>query len=547
MLTIQQAQRLLRTGAISSEQLVLYCHARATAGNNCNNAYERTVDQHTLVQQARQSDARRQQGTLLSPLDGIPFSAKANLAVASQPLTAGSDILRTAAASVGYNAQVVEAMLSSGAVLTGITAMDEFGMGSLGTNRSKGMPAAVKNPMKGWHGHDRHIDDEEMKTRILSNTTNITKNTNNTHFNYYYYYYYSPGGSSSGSAVSVAQSAALVSLASDTGGSVRLPAAWCGIAGYKPAYGTLSRDGLVAYASSLDTVGILAPTAECIAAVMKQLLFQQQTQPRRDSTLRKQQSVSHSTTTTNRLEGFKVAIPTAFVVKEMPPEIRDNWWNAAQQLERQGATIHIDETISPRILQQALAAYYVLACAEASSNLARYDGFRYGQAAHFDLSSSLPNNNHTTLLEQQYAHTRTLGFGPEVIRRILCGTAVLSSNRYHSHYEAAAKLRAVLAQQMRSVLNEYDVLLVPTTLHPPLRLDDSSSRNNNNSTESMANDIMTVPGSLGGFPCLAVPYGQWKHDSSHRPPCAMSVQFIAAQHDDAKLFQAAAALQEFYG
>ncbi|GAX25744.1 aspartyl-tRNA(Asn)/glutamyl-tRNA(Gln) amidotransferase subunit A [Fistulifera solaris] len=539
MLTIQQTQRLLQTGAISSEQLVLFCVARAATVSD---AWERRIHTQTLLEQARQSDFRRAQNKLLSPLDGIPFSVKANLAVASLPLTAGSAILQTNAC-VGYHAQVVDALLQSGALLMGTTAMDEFGMGSLGMNRPKTTTSRTKNPISGWHRHRKMFSDEEMIHMILSCSETINKTQQQDDESTVIY---SPGGSSSGSAVTVAQQAALFSLGSDTGGSVRLPAAWCAITGFKPTYGRLSRDGLVAYASSLDTVGILAPTVSCLSVVWEELLQQQSRQPRQDSTLRSTLSNdanptrASASTRQQLLEGVKVAVPTAFVVKEMSQQVRDNWKNAARQLEEMGATVHVTDTITPQVLQQALAAYYVLACAEATSNLGRYDGFRYGSAADCGWMNAVREDEQpqskSSLLEQQYAKARTRGFGSEVIRRILCGTSVLSSDHYHTHYEAAAKLRAVLAQQMRNVLKQYDVLLVPTTFNMPPRIDEANSID---STAMMANDIMTVPASLGGFPALSIPYGHWE-----AVPFAMSMQLVAAQQDEHTLFRVSQALQD---
>jgi aspartyl-tRNA(Asn)/glutamyl-tRNA(Gln) amidotransferase subunit A len=540
MLTIQQAQRLLQRGAISSEQLVLFCIARAAT---ISDAWERRIDTHTLLEQARQSDLRRTQNKILSPLDGIPFSVKANLAVASLPITAGSAMLQTNAC-VGYHAQVVDALLQSGALLMGTTTMDEFGMGSLGINRpkSKTTTSLTKNPISGWHHHTKLFSDEEMIQTILHSPGTIgtsRRHDDDTTV-------YSPGGSSSGSAVTVAQQAALFSLGSDTGGSVRLPAAWCAVTGLKPTYGRLSRDGLVAYASSLDTVGILAPTVSCLSIVWEELLQQQIRQPRQDATLRSsrndavQKHSSSSAIGQRLLEGVRVAVPTAFVVKEMSPQVRDNWKNAARHLEQMGATVHVIDTISPQVLQQALAAYYVLACAEATSNLGRYDGFRYGSTADCDWTDAVREIDHPqskfSLLEQQYAKTRTRGFGSEVLRRILCGTSVLSSDRYHTHYEGAAKLRAILAKQMQDALEQCDALLVPTTFNMPPRID---ATNSIDSTAMMANDIMTVPASLGGFPALSIPYGQWE-----RAPFAMSMQLVAAQQEEHKLFRVAQALQE---
>ena len=424
---------------------------------------------------------------------------------------------------------------------------------------------------------------------------------------------YVTGGSSCGSAAAVAHGSSLISLGSDTGGSVRLPAAWCGLVGYKPTYGLLSRHGLVAYASSLDTVGVVATSVHCASVALDCLLQDRwprsksetepplvtitdstQTWPPSDLYLNLRQfseadppwdKKKHdgSTSPSLSLAGIRVGIPAAFVVSEFPDNVTQAWDQAASYLETRGAVVEMVgcNHISPKVVQQSLAAYYILACAEASSNLARYDGFRYGNAAcehglaqilareadKGEDASTLPS-----LLEQQYAAARTTGFGPEVQQRVLLGTSVLSSDRFHTHYEAAAKVRALLTHQLHKVFDSYDVLLVPTCVStaPPKLYSNSNNINGDNqgllhldATEMLANDVMTVPFGLAGLPAISVPFA--KHascsTSDHARTSQLSsssaglieeprslfcpgLQLVAGRHGEVILMQVAAVLQE---
>jgi aspartyl-tRNA(Asn)/glutamyl-tRNA(Gln) amidotransferase subunit A len=532
-LTVRQAARLLDGGLVTSEQLAGFCHSMAMAGEGIwgLNAYTSLVDREELLDQARQSDGRRGEGKSLSIFDGIPISVKSNMAVKSVPLTAGSRILgmgRSEAHPCGYDADTVKILNQDcGALLVGVTSMDEFGMGSLGNNipMVDGKGSVTKNPLpylrnlnlvdNSAEGRLGRVDEDELGLGLLADMIRLPHDKILEHHTRAFEdetdgAIYSAGGSSCGSAASVAHGSALLSLGTDTGGSVRLPSAWCSLVGFKPSYGLLSRHGIVSYASSFDTVGILATSIDCVSLALEKLAQRDNGEESRDSTFSAYPYRYPPTKETQpslgneSLHGVRIGIPSSFSVRECLPEIREAWSKAAECLEHHGAEIvEISEDgISPDLVQNALSAYYVLVSAEASSNLSRYDGFRYATLSSDSESYAGDIDPELTPLERQYASARSLGFGKEVSRRVLCGTAVLSSDRFHTHYEAAAKLRAVLGKQLSSVLDDdVDLLLVPTALTLPCRLDKGEI----DSTAMFANDVMTVCPSLAGLPAVSVP------------------------------------------
>jgi aspartyl-tRNA(Asn)/glutamyl-tRNA(Gln) amidotransferase subunit A len=647
-LTIRKAARLMDSGLVTSSQLSLFCHSMAVAGEDVwgLNAYNHLVSVDVVSEMAKESDERRRNEETLSVFDGIPISIKSNIADQSLPLTAGSAMLgyngynyngngKDAAPACAYDADTVRILLrEKGGICMGSTSMDEFGMGSLGTNVPRGKdgepPRYVKNPLpflkhlrlddsddehnisssssnnnntvvvgEGRTGSSRisDYDDDERwasivrlspemiaeKHREALESFRIHNNNNNEPSDVSFFY--SAGGSSSGSAASVAHGSSLLSLGTDTGGSVRLPAAWCGLVGLKPSYGLLSRHGVVSYASSFDTVGILANSVDCAAAALD-VLAQRNIDFSRDSTFScyhdddddfselsiAQSMVSedggeNAANTNHRpLAGIKVGIPASFSVNECPEEIRESWSKAADELQRQGAEIVeiSTESISPGLVQRALSAYYVLVSAEASSNLSRYDGFRYGVAAKLGENSAAAALNDDdegddgddtgmedmTPLERQYSASRGQGFGAEVSKRILCGASVLSSDKFHSHYEAAAKIRAALANEMSSVLDEQaDILLIPTVLSLPPKLhsdtgqqqqqqSSSNSSNNSNNTAMFANDVMTVPASLAGLPAISIPVPITGEETFMG-----GIQLISSRLKESVLLKSAKALQ----
>ena len=546
-LTIRRAAHLLEKGLINSEQLAGYCYSLAVAGEEIwgLNAYSQIVDKERFLEHARASDDRRRQGNSKSIFDGIPISIKSNIAVKEFPLTAGSRILgfgRDGAHPCGYDADTVQILQNDcGALLVGLTSMDEFGMGSLGNNiprdigGTKSSFGLTRNPLPYIQNLnlldveelDNDLDDDKLAENLAEMICLPHEQIMDRHTHALWDQQgaepekiYSAGGSSCGSAASIAHGSALLSLGTDTGGSVRLPASWCSIVGLKPSYGLLSRHGIVSYASSFDTVGILGKSVDCVNLALDKLVQRDgdQIESRRDSTFssyptQKAESTSAKDLDTMKensssvLNGIRIGIPSSFSVKECPPEIRQAWSNAAESLANHGAEVlEISENeISPTVVQNALSAYYVLVSAEASSNFSRYDGFRYAVPPKLDDDSQVTDPN-LTPLERQYATTRSNGFGKEVSRRILCGTSVLSSDRFHTYYEAAAKLRALLGRQLNEVLdNKVDLLLVPTALTLPCRLDKDHDDEPLDSTAMFANDVMTVGPSLAGLPAVSVP------------------------------------------
>lgn len=552
-LTVRKASRLLEKELITCEELVSYCNHLAVAGEDIWGlaAYSHIEARGKLLDQAQESDGRRKHGETLSLLDGIPVSVKENIALRDVPLTAGSRILGREMDDhpwCGYDADVVRKLLrESGAIMIGTTTMDEFGMGSLGMN----MPTTpAKNPLPYMRHLATNFDDvfavsddneDSLLAKLIKSSRDEILELHSKAFDESLPVY-SAGGSSSGSAVSVTHGSALLSLGTDTGGSVRLPSAWCGIVGLKPSYGVLSRHGVVSYASSFDTVGVLASSVEC-ASIALDVLGERNEVGSRDSTATPLQfqlkdfEKETNVTSESLLEGVKVGIPASFSIEECPEEIREAWRKAADFLSQQGATVmelSTDE-LSVDLVKLSLATYYILVSAEASSNLSRYDGFRYGVAAASDSASVGSFDLEATDLERQYAATRMEGFGIEVSRRILCGASVLSSDRFHSHYEAAAKLRAALASQMHSTLQgKFDVLLYPTALSSPPRIDQGEI----DSTETFANDVMTVPASLAGLPAVSIPLSP--KDGGQFP---LALQLVGCRQGEAKILNTARVLE----
>ena len=504
-LSIREASKLLNQFELSSTSLATQCFERAIYGEESLqlNAFTHLLSEEDIQKQAKASEERYRLKKTKSILDGIPVTIKANIAVKGLPYTANSRILgggQNDPHIAGMDAHVVKRLVhDSGAVLIGITNMDEFGMGSLGTNVSNSQ-SIPKNPLPYLHNehqpHSKHSIDSDKDIP-----------------------HFSTGGSSSGAASSIAFGSSLLSIGTDTGGSVRLPAAWNRVVGFKPTYGWISRHGLIEYASSLDTVGLITPSVDCAYLAFNALLDSKEQQQDlnhpyivKDATVAS--GISPITLTSKELQQqydlkqLRVGIPSSFCTNEMPPYIRDAWEKSAAHLyENCNANIVTikDELLSSNTIKQSLAAYYVLACAEACSNLARYDGVRYGtnhvsEQFHNDFESNL------SALEQQYSQFRSQFFGEEVIRRILCGNAVLSSDRFHTYYENATKLRSLLSKQFHDIFlvdpTKADVLLIPTSMSYPWNIEEHKE---DAATKMYEQDILTVPMSLACLPTISVP------------------------------------------
>ena len=376
-----------------------------------------------------------------SPLAGVPMAWKDNICTKGVRTTCASRMLENFIPC--YDATAVERLERAGAVSMGKLNMDEFAMGS--TSETS------------WFGPVRSPWDAGR----------------------------APGGSSGGAAAAVAAGAVWYAVASDTGGSIRQPAAHCGVTGMKPTYGAVSRYGLVAHASSLDQLGPIARSAADCAAVLDLL----RGRDRRDATSRDLSGGSLLDALTGDLRGKRIGLPAECFGEGLDPEVRRAVLEAGEVLRARGAQV---EECSLPIMDYVVPAYYVLSSAEASSNLSRYDGVRYGWRAQ---GAESP--------EELYVRTRTEGFGPEVKRRILLGTFVLSAGHYDAYYKRALRAKAAIGRAFDQAFRRYDLLLTPTAPTTAPRLGESLA----DPLEMYLGDIYTVPANLAGLPALSMPCG----------------------------------------
>ncbi|MGH6661646.1 MAG: Asp-tRNA(Asn)/Glu-tRNA(Gln) amidotransferase subunit GatA [Rhodospirillales bacterium] len=430
------------------------------------------------LERAKQSDARRAKGRALGPMDGVPVAIKDLFCAADVLTTAGSHILDGFKPT--YESTVTAKLKTAGAVMLGKTNLDEFAMGSSNMTSYHG---PVKNP---WRG--RRNDDLV------------------------------PGGSSGGSAAAVAAGLASAAIGTDTGGSIRQPASFCGIVGMKPTYGRCSRWGIVAFASSLDQAGPFARSVEDTAILLAAMAGHDP----KDSTSAPVDVPDFAAALKQGAKGLKVGIPKEYTMDGMPAEIDELWKQGIAWMQAQGATCR---EVSLPHTRYALPTYYIVAPAEASSNLARYDGVRYG----------LRVAGRT--LDEMYEATRGQGFGPEVRRRVLIGTYVLSAGYYDAYYLKAQKVRALIADDFRKVFETVDVLLTPTAPSAAFAIGEKMD----DPVAMYLNDVFTVPASLAGLPAISVPAGL---DQDGLP---LGLHLIAKPFDEATLFRAADALEEAAG
>lgn len=438
--TAGEIAELLANGSCSSKEVTHAVIERTSVVDDRVKAFTQR-DEELALAQARESDQRRAAGKSLGPLDGVPVSLKDVLASKGQRLTCGSRMLENFVSP--YDATVVEKLKRSGAVLWGRLNMDEFAMGSSNENSAF---FATANP---WD-----LD------RI-------------------------PGGSSGGSAAAVAAGEAVVSLGSDTGGSIRQPAALCGVVGLKPTYGRVSRYGLVAFASSLDQVGPLGRSVDDVAALLGVISGRDD----RDSTS-VDIDVPDFLAESRADEGpWKVGLPREYFGDGLDPEIRAAAEKAIKFYRDRGCEIR---EVSLPHTEYAVATYYIIATAEASSNLARYDGVRYGHR-------STEAKDGIDL----YFQSRAEGFGQEVKRRIILGTYVLSSGYYDAFYLRAQKVRTLLRNDFVDAFKEVDVLLTPTSPVPAFKKGERTS----DPLQMYLADIYTISANLAGLPGLSLPCG----------------------------------------
>lgn len=545
-LTLSRAIKLLRYDLVTCSELVTYCHAVAKEGEIKFklNAFYNLLPLEKLLLSARVSQFRIDNGNPLSPLDGIPVSFKSNVAVSDLPYDSHSSILSGYTTS-GYDGHVSKRFLKEGgSILIGLTSMDEFGMGSLGKNINchlhNNEKILTRNPLyclgeiyasNRTNKMNKNCLDINWRDRIKS--FDIRKYLSKNQLFYYKDNIYSPGGSSSGSAVSVAFGSSIISIATDTGGSIRLPASWCGVVGVKPTFGAISRFGVISYASSLDTIGVFGLSVRCTSIALDQLLNRSEENVMDSTAIYLDPVLKNIHDIRSHLEGLRVGIPQAFSLKECPLIIQQVWKYAAHQLRNAGAIIYTVpcSILSPELIKFSISAYHVLASGEANSNLKRYDGIRYGSSPCDNKKEINVKPFDTTLskmtsLEAKTSRHRINHLGVEVLQRIMCGSIILSSNFFFSSYELASRLRALLVKQFNIAfrgLNKLDgntdefydgvdLMIVPTALYSPPNLikykhfDMKSMLDFHSSvTEELANDAMTVPISLAGLPSVSFP------------------------------------------
>ncbi|KAF3401871.1 Glutamyl-tRNA [Penicillium rolfsii] len=456
------------------------------------------------LDRVKEADQRRKQGNPKSAVDGQLISIKDNICTRDLPTTCASGILDTFTSP--FNATIVDQLEAAGAVIAGKTNLDEFGMGSHSVHSRFG---AVKNLRRDRDGGDL-----------------------------------SAGGSSGGSAVAVAADQCYAALGTDTGGSVRLPAAYTGVVGFKPSYGLLSRWGVVAYANSLDTVGILGKKTSSVRDVFSILNKHDARDPTNITSSSRSRILSHlqAPRLASRLTSsfLRIGVPLEYNISELTPSVRQAWLLSLGHLQKQGHTIH---PVSLPATKHALSAYYVLAPAEASSNLAKYDGVRYGTRYDGPDSDGQPDG-------YLYAKTRGNGFGAEVQRRILLGTFSLSADAMDNYFIQAQRVRRLVqrdfnavfaaahpfaaasdaAETVQSTTADVDVIVCPTAPSPPPRLSDVSA--GSSPLDAYVNDVFTVPASLAGLPAISVPVTVAESEQNPASDEMAGIQVIGQYGDD---------------
>ena len=470
-LTIHETLNSLKSKEFSSVELV-EAYAKKMEENRRYNSYV-TESIDVALENAKNSDKRYANGTNRN-LEGIPLGIKDLFCTKNIRTTACSHILENFVPP--YESTVTSNLLNDGALFLGKLSLDEFAMG--GSNETSAFGAVI-NP---W-----------SKDKDLV-----------------------PGGSSGGSAAAVSANLCAGATGTDTGGSIREPAAFCGCTGIKPTYGRCSRYGIIAFASSLDQAGPIAKDVKDCAILLKSMAGFDE----KDSTSCDLPVPDYESFLTGDIKGLVIGIPKEYKPEGLNPEVLTYWDKAAEYLKARGAII---KEISLPHTKYALATYYVLAPAEASANLARYDGIRYG------------NRKDGKNLEELYINTRTAGFGKEVNRRIMIGTYVLSAGYYDAYYLKAQKMRRLIRNDFIKAFEECDIILTPTSPITAFPIGDKNM--NENPINMYLNDVFTVSVNLAGLPAMSLPIGL----SSSGLPYGM--QLIGKPFDEGTIFNVASKLE----
>lgn len=462
----------IREGKTTAVEAVEATLARIEEKDKELNCYV-TVDKEGALRQAAKVQEKIEKGELTGPLAGVPVALKDNLCTAGLLTTCASRILYNFVPT--YTAEAVINLQKAGAVILGKTNMDEFAMGSTTETSAYG----------------------------------VTRNPHNTD--------YVPGGSSGGSAAAVAAGECFYALGSDTGGSIRQPASYCGVVGMKPTYGTVSRYGLVAYGSSLDQIGPLTKDVRDCAVVLEALASHDD----KDSTSLVREDTDFTSALVEDVKGLRIGIPNDYLGEGLDEEVKAAVLKAAGVLEEKGAVV---ERFDLSLVEYAIPAYYTIAAAEASSNLERFDGIKYGY-----------RTKEYAGLHNMYKKSRSEGFGEEVKRRIMLGSFVLSSGYYDAYYLKALRVKALIKKAFDEAFAKYDIILGPVAPTTAPKLGESLA----DPLKMYLGDIYTIAVNLAGLPGISVPCGQ---DSKGLP---IGMQLIGDCFQEKKLLRAAYTYEQY--
>ena len=470
-LTAVELGNKIRAGEVTAGEAVEDALAAIRAREAQINGFV-TVDEDGARKRAEEVQKQIADGSLTGPLAGVPVAIKDNMCIQGMITTCSSKILHNFIPT--YTAEAVLNLEKAGAVVIGKTNMDEFAMGSTTETSAYGV---TRNP---WNPD--HV----------------------------------PGGSSGGSCAVVAAEECSYALGSDTGGSIRQPSSFCGVTGLKPTYGTVSRYGLIAYGSSLDQIGPVAKDVRDCATILEVI----SSHDSKDSTSVERKDLDFTSALVDDVQGMKIGIPRDYLGEGLDPEVRDAVMAAAIELEAKGAIV---EEFDLSLVEYAIPAYYVIACAEASSNLARFDGVKYGY-----------RTQEYQDLHNMYKKSRSEGFGAEVKRRIMLGSFVLSSGYYDAYYLKALRTKALIKQAFDDAFQKYDVILGPAAPTTAPELGKSLS----DPLKMYLGDIYTISVNLAGLPGISVPCGK---DQKGLP---IGLQLIGDCFQEKKIIRAAYAYEQ---
>lgn len=471
-LTAVTLGKKIKAGEVSVAEAAKACMDSIERYDSEYNCFVTVADREGVMKQAEEIQKKIDNGELTGPLAGVPVAIKDNMCLNGMLTTCSSKILSNFVPT--YTSEAVEKLIEAGMVIVGKTNMDEFAMGSTTETSYYG---ETKNP---WD-----------KNKV-------------------------PGGSSGGSAAAVAAEEVVCALGSDTGGSIRQPASFCGVTGIKPTYGRVSRYGLIAYGSSLDQIGPLAKDVTDCAALLE-IISQYD---KKDSTSVNRDDNDFTGALVDDVKGLKIGLPRDYFSEGLDPDIKDAVYAAAKKLEEKGAIV---EEFDLGMVEYTIPAYYIIAAAEASSNLERFDGVKYGY-----------RTDSYTDLHNMYKKSRSEGFGPEVKRRIMLGSFVLSSGYYDAYYVKALKAKALIKQAYDKAFEKYDIILGPVAPTTALKMGESLS----DPIKMYLGDVYTVPVNLAGLPGISLPCG---YDRDGMP---IGLQMVSNAFNEKTIIRAAYAYEQ---